>query len=108
MHASDLHHRLNYIIWLQDLVDSTAGGLHEGYDQNREVVGLDMYVFFTSSHDPEGIHPCIKPNEIQRNRMHQHLPPLGLRDAAPVEVCSDRYVLKTQGFSSFTNLPNRY
>ncbi|KAJ5145958.1 uncharacterized protein N7515_000522 [Penicillium bovifimosum] len=37
-------YRLNYILWLQDLIDSTAGGLHEGYDKGREVVGLDMYV----------------------------------------------------------------
>ncbi|KAJ5958884.1 uncharacterized protein N7479_006034 [Penicillium vulpinum] len=34
--------RLNYILWLQDLLDSTAGGLHEGYDRDREVVGLDI------------------------------------------------------------------
>ncbi|KAI3201012.1 hypothetical protein DTO027I6_6115 [Penicillium roqueforti] len=34
--------RLNYILWLQDLIDSTAGGLHEGYDKGREVVGLDI------------------------------------------------------------------
>ncbi|KAG0156180.1 hypothetical protein PDIDSM_3357 [Penicillium digitatum] len=34
--------RLNYILWLQDLLDSTAGGLKEGYDRDREVVGLDI------------------------------------------------------------------
>ncbi|KAJ6132665.1 hypothetical protein N7471_007880 [Penicillium samsonianum] len=34
--------RLNYILWLQDLLDSTAGGLHEGYDRDREIVGLDI------------------------------------------------------------------
>ncbi|OQE25960.1 hypothetical protein PENFLA_c007G04548 [Penicillium flavigenum] len=34
--------RLNYILWLQDLLDSTAGGLHEGYNRDREVVGLDI------------------------------------------------------------------
>ncbi|KAJ5836328.1 hypothetical protein N7447_002354 [Penicillium robsamsonii] len=34
--------RLNYILWLQDLIDSSAGGLHEGYDRYREVVGLDI------------------------------------------------------------------
>ncbi|KZN84921.1 putative methyltransferase-like protein [Penicillium chrysogenum] len=33
---------LNYILWLQDLLDSTAEGLHEGYDRDREVVGLDI------------------------------------------------------------------
>ncbi|CAG8182343.1 unnamed protein product [Penicillium nalgiovense] len=34
--------RLNYILWLQDLLDSTTGGLHEGYDRDWEVVGLDI------------------------------------------------------------------
>ncbi|KAJ5563659.1 hypothetical protein N7535_008823 [Penicillium sp. DV-2018c] len=34
--------RLNYILWLQDLLDSTAGGLRERYDRDREVVGLDI------------------------------------------------------------------
>ncbi|KAJ9489616.1 hypothetical protein VN97_g3633 [Penicillium thymicola] len=34
--------RLNYILWLQDLLDSTAGGLHEGYDRDRDVFGLDI------------------------------------------------------------------
>ncbi|CAI7672975.1 unnamed protein product [Penicillium palitans] len=34
--------RLNYILWLQDLLDSTAGGLHEGYDRDRNVFGLDI------------------------------------------------------------------
>jgi hypothetical protein len=44
MYASNMQYRLNYILWLQDLIDTTAGGLHEGYDKGREVVGLDMYV----------------------------------------------------------------
>ncbi|CAI7578163.1 unnamed protein product [Penicillium bialowiezense] len=34
--------KLNYILWIQDLIDSTAGGLGEGYDRDREVVGLDI------------------------------------------------------------------
>ncbi|KAJ6097869.1 hypothetical protein N7499_002243 [Penicillium canescens] len=34
--------RLNYILWLQDLLDSTTGELKSGYDSNREVVGLDI------------------------------------------------------------------
>ncbi|KAF7515360.1 hypothetical protein PCG10_003376 [Penicillium crustosum] len=34
--------RLNYILWLQDLLDSTAGGLHEGYDRDRDIFGLDI------------------------------------------------------------------
>ncbi|KAJ5794789.1 hypothetical protein N7457_001388 [Penicillium paradoxum] len=42
MPVSDIQGRLNYILWIQDLIDSTAGGLHEGYDREREVVGLDI------------------------------------------------------------------
>ncbi|KAJ5665428.1 uncharacterized protein N7477_007876 [Penicillium maclennaniae] len=34
--------RLNYILWLQDLLDSTAGTIKEGYDPDREVIGLDV------------------------------------------------------------------
>ncbi|KAJ5304457.1 uncharacterized protein N7443_004117 [Penicillium atrosanguineum] len=34
--------RLNYILWLQDLLDSTAGTIKEGYDSKREIVGLDI------------------------------------------------------------------
>lgn len=34
--------RLNYILWLQDLLDSTSGDLHEGYDRDRDVFGLDI------------------------------------------------------------------
>lgn len=37
-------HRLNYIIWVQDLLDSTTGSVHDTYDADREVVGLDVYV----------------------------------------------------------------
>ncbi|KAJ5176572.1 RNA N6-adenosine-methyltransferase METTL16 [Penicillium canariense] len=34
--------RLNYILWVQDLLDSTAGTIHETYDPDREVLGLDI------------------------------------------------------------------
>ncbi|KAJ5345232.1 hypothetical protein N7452_003236 [Penicillium brevicompactum] len=42
MHVSHIQYRLNYILWIQDLIDSTAGGLNDGYDRDREVVGLDI------------------------------------------------------------------
>ncbi|KKZ62279.1 hypothetical protein EMCG_00448 [[Emmonsia] crescens] len=34
--------RFNYILWLQDLVDSTSESYSDGYDQEREVLGLDI------------------------------------------------------------------
>ncbi|ERF74181.1 hypothetical protein EPUS_03371 [Endocarpon pusillum Z07020] len=34
--------RFNYIIWLQDLLDSTSDDYRESYDPRREVVGVDI------------------------------------------------------------------
>ncbi|KAI9819314.1 MAG: hypothetical protein M1832_004019 [Thelocarpon impressellum] len=34
--------RLNYVLWLQDLLDTTGEGYRELYDSRREVVGLDI------------------------------------------------------------------
>ncbi|OJD13922.1 hypothetical protein AJ78_05685 [Emergomyces pasteurianus Ep9510] len=34
--------RFNYILWLQDLVDSTGESYSDGYDPGREVLGLDI------------------------------------------------------------------
>ncbi|KAJ5645831.1 hypothetical protein N7490_002203 [Penicillium lividum] len=34
--------RLNYILWLQDLLDSTAGTIQRGYNPDRKVLGLDI------------------------------------------------------------------
>ena len=36
--------RLNYILWLQDLIDTTSTSLTERYDPGREVIGLDKYI----------------------------------------------------------------
>ncbi|KAL9129432.1 MAG: hypothetical protein Q9217_002106 [Psora testacea] len=35
--------RLNYILWVQDLLDTTSDDYTDEYDANREVIGLDMY-----------------------------------------------------------------
>ena len=35
--------RYNYIIWIQDLLDSSSDGYTDDYDADREVVGLDMF-----------------------------------------------------------------
>ncbi|KAF3892105.1 U6 small nuclear RNA (adenine-(43)-N(6))-methyltransferase [Trichophyton interdigitale] len=34
--------RLNYILWLQDLIDCTGDDYHEGFNADRDVVGLDI------------------------------------------------------------------
>ncbi|KAJ5522675.1 hypothetical protein N7513_013248 [Penicillium frequentans] len=34
--------RLNYILWVQGLLDSTEGTVQRGYNPNREVLGLDI------------------------------------------------------------------
>ncbi|KAL8640439.1 MAG: hypothetical protein Q9228_002651, partial [Teloschistes exilis] len=36
-----LAERLNYILWIQDLLDTTSEGYNDRYDEKREVVGLD-------------------------------------------------------------------
>lgn len=36
--------RLNYILWIQDLLDSTSSDYRDDYDPDRDVTGLDMYV----------------------------------------------------------------
>ncbi|KAL8761549.1 MAG: hypothetical protein Q9184_002343 [Pyrenodesmia sp. 2 TL-2023] len=42
--------RFNYILWLQDLLDTTSEDYRDGYDPEREVMGLDMCVpLFRSS-----------------------------------------------------------
>lgn len=38
-----LPERLNYVFWMQDLLDTTGNDFYDGYDPIREVVGLDMY-----------------------------------------------------------------
>lgn len=35
--------RLNYILWIQDLLDSTSSDYRDDYDPDRDVIGLDMY-----------------------------------------------------------------
>ena len=39
--------RFNYIIWLQDLLDSTSDDFREKHNPDREVIGLDMLVDLT-------------------------------------------------------------
>lgn len=36
--------RFNYILWIQDLLDSTSADFRERHDPTREVIGLDMSV----------------------------------------------------------------
>ncbi|KAL8823809.1 MAG: hypothetical protein Q9170_008315, partial [Blastenia crenularia] len=35
--------RFNYILWIQDLIDTTSEDFRDAYDPEREVIGLDMY-----------------------------------------------------------------
>lgn len=36
--------RLNYILWVQDLLDTTSDECLDQYNPDRDVIGLDMYV----------------------------------------------------------------
>ena len=35
--------RFNYIVWVQDLIDSTGNDYKEAYDPETDIIGLDMY-----------------------------------------------------------------
>lgn len=41
-------HRLNYILWIQDLLDTTSDEYLDQYDPDRDVIGMDMYVHTAS------------------------------------------------------------
>jgi len=47
--------RLNYILWIQDLLDSTGNLENDEFEPTREVVGLDVYgcsrFFFSESYE---------------------------------------------------------
>ncbi|GCB17310.1 putative methyltransferase-like protein C27D7.08c [Aspergillus awamori] len=58
--------RLNYILWLQDLLDTTGDEYRDNYDPDREVIGLDM--------------------------MLQYLPPARLFYATSLALRRNRYV----------------
>jgi len=40
--------RLNYVLWIQDLLDSTGNPENDEFEPTREVVGLDVYAVFAS------------------------------------------------------------
>ena len=42
--ANLVEHSLNYILWIQDLIDGTSSSRKETYEPERVVTGLDVYV----------------------------------------------------------------
>lgn len=40
--------RLNYVLWIQDLLDSTGNLENDEFEPTREVVGLDVYAVLAS------------------------------------------------------------
>lgn len=42
MRIIDRSDRLNYILWIQQLLDTSGESYDDSYDPEREVVGLDM------------------------------------------------------------------
>ncbi|KAL8780540.1 MAG: hypothetical protein Q9213_006436 [Squamulea squamosa] len=70
--------KFNYILWIQDLLDTTNESYDDRYDPNREVVGLDMFVTLplclniSLNHDVDLYHlnMAFKPNHgcAQRER----------------------------------------
>lgn len=44
--------RFNYVLWIQDLLDSTSDDFRERYDPDREMIGLDMSVDLITQSTP--------------------------------------------------------
>lgn len=40
--SSDIDESFNYIVWIQDLLDTTCDTYADRYDAERTVTGLDM------------------------------------------------------------------
>ncbi|MCJ1300858.1 hypothetical protein MMC08_003657 [Hypocenomyce scalaris] len=74
--------RLNYILWIQDLLDTTSDTFTDAYDPEREVVGLDIsapQVFLypaltlqTPSHHTDDSNPDIDAKSLQYARLNIH------------------------------------
>lgn len=78
--------RLNYILWLQDLVDATSGGKRDGYDPEREVIGLDVYVFLLLETFNLHLHFYLK-----RGRRKLHISAPGVLLPPSVEIRWNRF-----------------
>ena len=39
---SDVDERYNYVVWIQDLLDTTSETYADRYDAERAVIGIDM------------------------------------------------------------------
>lgn len=62
-HDVDYATRFNYILWLQDLLDTTSDDYRDKYDPDREVVGVDMWacsLFFSLTPAISIVVPLLK------------------------------------------------
>lgn len=76
-------HRLNYILWVQDLLDTTSDEYLDQYDPNRDVIGMDMYVL----HSPRSL--CTI-DQAQWNRSELYLPSPRLPPETEMDVRRNR------------------
>ncbi|KAL8931482.1 MAG: hypothetical protein Q9216_007186 [Gyalolechia sp. 2 TL-2023] len=54
----------NYILWIQELLDTTSDDYRDAYDPDREVIGLDMYVLSPYAHTHPHPSPAQKKETI--------------------------------------------
>jgi hypothetical protein len=90
------YERFNYILWLQDLLDSTSADYRESYDPNREVIAVDMsaptfsMLLLSLSLSNAPLHHDSKVEEAypfsQRHRRIRHLPPPRLPPTTQLEI----------------------
>lgn len=76
--------RLNYILWIQDLLDTTGNGFSDRYDPDREVIGLDMYVGRFSLRTSSSKLMIA----FQRDRIKLHISTSRLLPTTKLEICS--------------------
>lgn len=76
-------HRLNYILWIHDLLDTTSDEYLDQYDPDRDVIGLDMYVL----HCPSSLRNI---DQAQWNRSKLYLPSPRLPPETEMDVRRNR------------------
>ncbi|OAL62526.1 hypothetical protein A7C99_7112 [Trichophyton rubrum] len=73
--------RLNYILWLQDLIDCTGDDFYKGFNADRDVVGLDMWdntlplmiYLFRANNDIDEKNLQYARQNVQRNNLQSRI-----------------------------------
>jgi hypothetical protein len=81
--------RLNYVLWIQDLIDTTGDEYRDLYDPKRDVLALDMWV--TNSVSSAAREADCSRLKIQRNRIELYISSPGMLSKTLMEICCNGY-----------------